>query len=401
MGAPCDNSRMTDPSKRRLAPSTIAAHAGGGIDPVTGAIVPSMQLSTTYARTADYALVGPADYTRDGNPTYPPVERLLADLEGGAEAMVYASGMAAATAVFRALCHRGDHVVAPVAQYWGLRSWLRRFGNDLGVDVELVDCAAPAGTDALVKAIRPGKTRVVWIETPANPTWDVVDIAAAAKAAHAAGALLAVDSTAATPVFARPIELGADLVMHSATKYLNGHSDVLAGALITAKVDDAWVALRTQRRSEGAVLGAFEAWLLLRGMRTLYARVERQAASAALIAGRLAERSDVRVLYPGLPAHPGHTVALRQMRGGFGAMMSIRVAGGRAAALDVCAKLEVFARATSLGGVESLVEHRYSVEGADTPTPDDLLRLSIGLEHPEDLWRDLSAALDAVGHARG
>ncbi|MCE9578965.1 MAG: PLP-dependent aspartate aminotransferase family protein [Deltaproteobacteria bacterium] len=386
---------MSDP--HRLAPSTLAAHAGGGIDPITGAIVPAFQPSTTYARNPDYALIGPADYTRDGNPTYPPAERLLAQLEGGAEAMLYASGMAAATAVFRALCRRGDHVVAPLAQYWGLRNWLRRFGAEHGIEVELVECAAPAGTDALVKAIRPGKTRLVWLETPANPTWDVVDIAAAAHAAHAAGAILAVDSTAATPVFSRPIELGADLVMHSATKYLNGHSDVLAGALVTAKLDDAWAALHVQRRSEGAVLGAFEAWLLLRGMRTLYARVERQAATAADLAARLEQRRDVRVLYPGLASHPGHAVAARQMHGGFGAMMSVRLNAGRAAALAVCARLGVFARATSLGGVESLVEHRHSVEGADTPTPDDLLRLSIGLEHPDDLWRDLAGALDAVG----
>ncbi len=385
---------MSDP--RRLDPSTRAAHGGGAVDPITGGIVPGLQPSTTYARTADYALIGPADYTRDGNPGYPPVERLLAQLEGGAEAMLYASGMAAATAVFRALCRRGDHVVAPLAQYWGLRNWLRRFGQELGVDVELVDCAAPAGTEALVRAIRPGKTRVVWIETPANPTWDVVDIAAAAAAAHAAGAILAVDSTAATPVFSRPIELGADLVMHSATKYLNGHSDVLAGALVTAKLDDDWAALHAHRRSEGAVPGAFEAWLLLRGMRTLYARVERQAATAAALAARLEARADVRVLYPGLASHPGHAIAARQMHGGFGAMMSVRVAAGRRAALEVCARLEVFTRATSLGGVESLVEHRYSVEGADTPTPDDLLRLSIGLEHPDDLWRDLAGALDGV-----
>jgi len=377
------------------APATLAAQALHGIDGQTGAIVPPLQPATTFARTPDYQLIGGGDYTRDLNPTYRAAEELLARLEGGAEAMLFSSGMAAATLVFRALLRRGDHVVAPIACYYGVRTWLRAFCADAGVQLDLVDAAAPAGAGAIARALRPGQTKLVWLESPANPTWDVTDIRAAAAAAHAAGAICAIDSTAATPVFTRPIEHGADLVMHSATKYLNGHSDVLAGALVTARADPAWAELRARRRAEGAVLGPFEAWLLLRGMRTLYARVERQAAAAAALAERLAARDDVRVLYPGLASHPGHEVARRQMRGGFGAMMSI-LCGDRARALRVCERVHVFLRATSLGGVESLIEHRHSVEPPDTPTPPDLLRLSIGLEDLDDLARDLEQALSSA-----
>jgi cystathionine gamma-synthase len=221
----------------------------------------------------------------------------------------------------------------------------------------------------------------------------VVDLAAAAEIAHGAGALLAVDSTVATPVHSRPIEHGADLVMHAATKYLNGHSDVLAGALVTARADEAWQTLHQYRHDDGACLGAFEAWLLLRGMRTLFPRVERQSATALELATRLQRLPGVRVLYPGLPSHPGHEVARRQMQAGFGGMLSVRLAGGRAAALAAAGKMEVFLRATSLGGVESLVEHRETAEGAETISPPDLLRLSVGIEDVEDLWQDLAQAL--------
>jgi cystathionine gamma-synthase len=378
-----------------LSPATVAAQALHGVDAQTGAIVPPLHAATTYARTPAYQLIGGGDYTRDLNPTYRAAEEVLARLEGGAEAMLFSSGMAAATLVFRAALRRGDHVVAPIAMYYGVRTWLRAFAADHGVELDLVDMAAPGGADAIARVMRPGQTKLVWLETPANPTWDVTDIRAAADLAHAAGARCAVDSTAATPVFTRPLELGVDLVMHSATKYLNGHSDVLAGALVTPRADAAWADLRARRRAEGAVVGPFEAWLLLRGMRTLYARVERQAATAATLAARLAARDDVRVLYPGLPSHPGHEVARRQMRSGFGAMMSIRCAD-RATALRVCERVRVFLRATSLGGVESLVEHRHSVEPPDTPTPPDLLRLSIGLEDPDDLARDLEQALSSA-----
>jgi len=274
--------------------------------------------------------------------------------------------------------------------YFGLRAWLQRLSSQWQVTLDLVDATRP---EELCRVVRPGHTRIVWVETPANPTWDVVDLAAAAEIAHAAGALFAVDSTCATPVHSRPIEHGADMVMHAATKYLNGHSDVLAGALVTARLDESWKALRQYRHDDGACLGAFEAWLLLRGMRTLYPRVERQSASALELARRLERLADIRVLYPGLPSHPQHEVARRQMERGFGGMLSIRLAGGRTRALEVAGRLELFLRATSLGGVESLVEHRETVEGTNTISPPDLLRLSIGIEDVEDLWKDLEQAL--------
>jgi cystathionine gamma-synthase len=239
-----------------------------------------------------------------------------------------------------------------------------------------------------------GRTRLVWIETPANPLWSVTDITGAAEIAHRAGAFLAVDSTAATPVLTRPLSLGADIVMHSATKYLNGHSDVIAGSLTTGRTDEFWQALVAARSGSGAILGGYEAALLLRGMRTLYLRVERACRSAQLIAEALARHPKVEaVLYPGLPEHPGHAVAAQQMQGGFGGMLSVRVKGGADAAIAAAARVEIWKRATSLGGVESLIEHRASVEGPDTPVPLDLLRLSVGIEEPQDLIDDLSAAL--------
>jgi cystathionine gamma-synthase len=282
-------------------------------------------------------------------------------------------------------------VVAPNVMYWGLRRGLTTFGRERGLAVDLVDAS---DLDAIAAALRPGKTRLVWIETPANPTWAITDIAAAAKLAHDATARLAVDSTVATPMLTRPIALGADLVMHSATKYLNGHSDVVAGALVTAQKDDFWQRIETLRHDGGAILGSFEAWLLLRGMRTLPLRVERACRTAAMLAQRLtAHRSVAAVLYPGLPEHPGHAVAARQMQGGFGGMLSIRVAGGEQAAIATAARVRIWKRATSLGGVESLIEHRASVEGPGTPAPPDLLRLSVGIEDPDDLLEDLDRAL--------
>jgi cystathionine gamma-synthase len=235
------------------------------------------------------------------------------------------------------------------------------------------------------------------VETPANPTWDVVDIEAVAAIAHAAGAVLAVDSTSATPVLTRPLEHGADLVVHSATKYLNGHSDVLAGAVVCARADELWDRVLAWRHDAGAVPGPFEAWLLLRGMRTLFLRVRRQSASAlALASAHEGHPAVAAVLYPGLPSHPGHAVAARQMQGGFGGMLSIRVRGGEDAAVAVAAAVQVFTRATSLGGVESLIEHRASVEGPTSPVPADLLRISVGIEEPADLLADLRQALDRV-----
>jgi cystathionine gamma-synthase len=373
-----------------LRPATRAAQALGRIAPPYGEIVPPIHLSTTYERAADGSFPGPT-YSRDGNPTYRQLEALLCDLEGGAAALSFSSGMAAAAAVFQALAP-GDHVIVPRIMYWALRKWLLTFAKPWGLDVDFFDNESPDQLDEIRRLMRE-ETRLIWLETPANPTWAVTDIAAAAEIAHGGGARLAIDSTAASPVLTRPIEFGADIVMHSATKYLNGHSDVIAGALIAARDDEFWSRVKYVRAS-GPVLGPIEAWLLLRGMRTLFARVDIASRSAQSFAEHFAAHKRLAaVLYPGLPAHPGHAIARRQMSGGFGGMLSIRVAGGEAAAMQVAARLRVFKRATSLGGVESLVEHRASVEGPDTPCPPDLLRLSIGIEAVEDLIADLESAL--------
>jgi cystathionine gamma-synthase len=250
---------------------------------------------------------------------------------------------------------------------------------------------------ALKAAMRPGQTKLIWTETPANPTWDITDLAAVAVIAHSAGARLAVDSTVGTPVFTRPLELGADIVMHSATKSLNGHSDLIGGALITRADDEPWSRVKQLRVQLGGVPGAFEAWLLLRGMRTLFPRVRTAAASAQIIAEHFAGHALVsHVLYPGLKSFVGHDVAARQMKGGFGAMLSLRLAGGEAMAIATAANVRIWKRATSIGGVESLVEHRASVEGPHSPCPSDLLRLSVGIEETGDLIDDLEAALKAA-----
>jgi cystathionine gamma-synthase len=301
--------------------------------------------------------------------------------------------MAAATAVFLSL-KPGDHVVAPKAMYWLLRSWLLGFATDWGLEVQFVD---QTDLSALRGAMRPGRTKLVWAETPANPTWDITDIAAAAGIAHAAGARLAVDSTVATPVFTRPLEFGADLVMHSATKYLNGHSDLIGGARVTRADDAHWAKLKQLRAQLGGVPGTFEAWLLLRGMRTLFPRVRTAAASAMTIAEHFRGHPlIVDVLYPGLTNFPGHDIAARQMTGGYSGMLSVRVKGGEAAAIAAAAKVQIWKRATSIGGVESLIEQRASVEGPDTLCPKDLLRLSVGIEETSDLIDDLEAALAAA-----
>jgi cystathionine gamma-synthase len=275
-----------------------------------------------------------------------------------------------------------------------LRNWLATHAARWGLAVELV---AMDDLDALKAAMRPGKTKLVWAETPANPLWTITDIAAAADIAHAAGARLAVDSTAASPVHTRPLALGADIVMHSASKILNGHSDVIAGALVGAAANPFWQRIAGIRAAQGGILGPFEAYLLLRGLRTLHVRAAAQAASAAALARRLAAHPHVAgVLYPGLPEHPGHAVAARQMEGGFGFMLSLRAAGGEGVAIATAAGVRLWKRATSLGGVESLIEHRASVEGPDTPCPPDLLRLSTGIEDPDDLYDDLDRALRAA-----
>lgn len=371
-------------------PETIAAQALATVDATTGEIIPPIRVSTTYARGSDYQATAGRVYIRDDSVTPAHAERVLAALEGGAAALTFSSGMAAAATVFRALLRPGDHVVAPKVAYFALRGWLTRFCAQWGVEVDFVDTSELA---ALAAALRPGATRLVWLETPANPTWDVTDIAAASALAHAAGARVCVDSTCATPVHSQPLSLGADWVMHSATKYLAGHSDVLAGALVAARVDADWQAIATLRHDEGPCLSPFDAWLLLRGMRTLFVRVQRASSTAQLLAEQLSARG-VTVRYPGLPQHPGHAIAAAQMRDGFGGMLSVQTGGGPTRALEVLSRLRLFVPATSLGGVESLVEHRYTVEGELTAAPPDLLRLSIGLEHPRELLEDLLAALE-------
>ena len=378
---------------RTLHPRTLAARALGHSDTGTGAAVPALHTATTYLRDPDNAYRSGYSYAREGNPTFAAPEALLTRLEDGADARLFGSGMAAATAVFLAL-RPGDRVLAPKVMYWSLRSWLSGPAREWGLQVEFVDMGNPA---ELAAAVGRGGTALVWLETPANPLWGVTDIAETVRLAHGAGALVAVDNTVATPVLTRPLALGADLVMHSATKALNGHSDVLAGALVTARPDGFWERICANRRNLGAVPGPFEAHMLLRGMRTLHLRVEAACRNAAALAAHFRGHPNVlEVLYPGLPGHPGHGIAARQMRGGFGPMLSLRVAGGEAAAVRTAANVSVWTRATSLGGVESLIEHRASIEGPGTPVPGDLLRLSAGIEHVDDLIGDLDQALAAA-----
>lgn len=369
---------------------SLLAQALGKIDEQSRGITPPIHLTSTFIRDPDNQYRSGNSYGRPHNETVREAEAVLSMLEGAAASMVLGSGMSAATAVFLSLTP-GDHVVAPTVMYWGLRNWLKDDATRWGLNVEFVDTA---DLDALRAAVRPGETKLIWLETPSNPTWTVTDIAAAAEIAHAAGAKLAVDSTAATPILAQPLALGADIVMHSATKYLNGHSDVIAGALCTSKPDEFWGRIERVRSTLGLILGPFEAFLLIRGMRTLDLRVRAMSASALAIAGHFAEDPRVSaVLYPGLPQHEGHAIAARQMKGGFGGMLSIRLKGGEEAAIRAAANVGLWKRATSLGGVESLIEHRASIEGVGTPCPTDLLRLSVGIESTEDLIRDLESAI--------
>jgi len=370
---------------------SLAAQAMGHVDPITKAVVPPIHVATTFIRDEDNAYSSGFVYGRPDNATVREAEEVLAMLEeAGAGALLFSFGMAAATAVFQAL-DPGDHIVASKVMYWALRNWLMTEAVRWGLSVDFVETDE---LDSLRKAVLPGRTKLVWIETPSNPLWTITDIAAAAEIAHEAGARLAVDSTTASPIHTRPLALGADIVMHAATKVLNGHSDVVAGVLAGARADEFWAKVSSIRKMQGAILGPFEAYLLMRGMRTLHLRAAAQARSALDLAERLSAHPKVaRVLYPGLPQHPGHDVAARQMENGFGYMLSIQVAEGEAAAIGTAARVGLWKRATSLGGVESLIEHRASIEGPGTPCPPDLLRLSTGIEDVEDLFGDLDKAL--------
>jgi len=373
-----------------LSLRTVAATALGVIEPTTRALAQPIHIATTYVRDADNGYSTGFVYGRPDNVTIHQAEALLAELEYADGAMMFGSGTAAAAAVLLSL--PPTHVVAPRVMYWGLRQWLRGLSR-YGHDVTFVDME---DLDAVRSAITRGRTGLVWIETPSNPLWTITDIEAVCDLAHRAGAIVCADSTVATPVLCKPLDFGCDLVVHSATKYLNGHSDVVAGAIATARVDAAWQRIRDIRLQHGGFLSPFDAFLLLRGLRTLDLRVTAQSRSAHLLAERLARHPAIRqVLYPGLLGHPGHSIAARQMTGGFGGMLSIRL-GSRASAIAVAANVQLWRRATSFGGTESLIEHRASIEGEGSPCPDDLLRLSVGLEDPEDLHRDLTQALNVL-----
>jgi len=368
---------------------TEAVQAGHYTDPGDGAIVPPLQMSTTFARDREYEPVGDHVYSRYGSPTVSVVESVVAGLDSGAEARLFSSGMAGFAAVLESV-PTGGHVVAPTVMYHGGLTWLRRLHARGRIDLTLFEADRP---ESLSASVRPGVTDLVWIETPVNPTWDVIDIRAAAATAHAGGAVLAVDATV-TPVTTRPIELGADLTFHSATKSYNGHSDLTGGVVVTAVADSRWNEICEARNLGGAIIGQFEAWLLMRGLRTLHLRVDRSSASAQSIAEYLQGHTAIsEVRYPGLADDPGHAIAASQMDRGFGSMLSFRTSGGFEAARRAVTSTEVFIPATSLGGVESLIEHRTAVEPPDSNVPDDLVRVSVGIEPVDELISDLERAL--------
>jgi cystathionine gamma-synthase len=368
---------------------TLAAQAMGKIDAGTMGIVPPIHITTTFIRDDDNQYRTGNIYGRPDNATIREAEHIIAMLEGAPEALVFGSGMASAIACFLALAP-GDHIIAPNVMYWALRNWLLTEGRHWGLVVDFVDMTDLKATKA---AVTP-KTKLIWAETPANPLWSLTDIAAVAEIAHAAGARLAVDSTCATPILSQPLALGADIVMHAATKYLNGHSDVLAGALACRQPDAYWDRIKMVRKNVGAILGPFEAFLLIRGMRTLDLRVRAACDNAMELAEKFSKHPHVTaVLYPGLTTDAGYAIAKKQMSGGFGGMLSIRVKGGEAGAVRTAKEVQLWKRATSLGGVESLIEHRASIEGAGSPCPVDLLRLSAGIESADDLFADLDQAL--------
>ena len=367
---------------------TLAVHGAHAPDAATGAVAPPIYLSTTFERGADGSMVSGYLYARDANPNRAALERVLAALERGAAAAAFSSGQAATMAVFQALAP-GDHVLLPASVYYGTRKLMDHVFARWGLTMTSVDMRDASNVAA---ALRP-ETRLVWVESPSNPLLAVADIARIAQMAHDAGARCAVDNTWATPIAQQPLALGADIVMHSTTKYLSGHSDVMGGALLAREDDEFFQRVRTVQTAGGAIAAPFDCWLVVRGIKTLPYRFRAHTANATAVAEYLASHSRVEAVhYPGLASHVGHEIAARQMAL-FGGMVSVQVRGGRQASLDVKGRLRVFTRATSLGGPESLVEHRASVEAPGSGTPDNLLRLSIGLEHPDDLIADLGQAL--------
>ena len=371
-----------------MHPDTLAVHGAHGSDAATGAVAPPIHLSTTFERAADGSLPHGYLYARDANPNRQALERVMAALEGGAVAAAFSAGQAATMAVFQSLAP-GDHAIIPASVYYGTRKLADQVFARWGLTTTAVDMRDATN---VANAVRP-ETRLVWVETPSNPLLAVSDIARIADLAHQAGARCAVDNTWATPIAQKPLALGADLVMHSSTKYLGGHGDVTGGALVSRVDDDFFQRVRLVQTAGGAIAAPFDCWLVVRGIKTLPHRIRAHTANATAVARFLESHPNVEAVhYPGLPSHPGHAIASRQMSA-FGGMVSVQVRGGRDAALRVKARVQLFTRATSLGGPESLVEHRASVEAPGSGTPENLLRLSIGLEHADDLIADLDQAL--------
>ena len=368
---------------------TLAVHAGRRVDPATGAVAMPIHTSTTFERDPDGSYPRGYLYARNANPTREALEACLAALERGAAAAAFASGSAATASIFQALAP-GDHVVAPHDAYHGTGRLLRETFARWDLETTFVDMTDPAEVE---RALRPA-TRLVWVETPSNPMWKVSDIRVLAALAHAAGARCVCDNTVATPVGQSPFELGADLIVHATTKYLGGHGDLMGGAVVARAADDElFQRIRTVQAAGGAIPSPFDCWLVLRGIQTLPWRVHAHADNAMKLATFLAGHHRVEAVhYPGLPSHRAHALAARQMRS-FTGMLSFQIRGGAADALAVAAKVRVFTRATSFGGPDSLIEHRASVEGPDTRTPENLLRVSVGLEHADDLITDLEEAL--------
>ncbi|MFC5799767.1 cystathionine gamma-synthase [Streptomyces formicae] len=372
---------------------TTAIHAGNTADPLTGAVVPPIYQVSTYKQDGVGGLRGGYEYSRSANPTRTALEENLAALEGGRRGLAFASGLAAEDCLLRTLLVPGDHVVIPNDAYGGTFRLFAKVVQRWGVEYSVADTSDPAS----VRAALTDRTKVIWVETPSNPLLGITDIAAVAGVARAAGAKLVVDNTFASPYLQQPLALGADVVVHSLTKYMGGHSDVVGGALVTA--DDALgEELAYHQNAMGAVAGPFDSWIVLRGIKTLAVRMDRHSANAARIAEMLTKHPKVtRVLYPGLPEHPGHEIAAKQMKD-FGGMVSFQVAGGEAAAVEVCNRARLFTLGESLGGVESLVEHpgrmtHASVAGSALEVPADLVRLSVGIESVDDLLSDLKQAL--------
>ena len=367
---------------------TLAIHAGAEADAETGAVAPPLHMSTTFQHGPAGERRAGYEYQREANPTQDRLETCLAALEGGERALVYASGMAAMQGYLECLAN-GSHVLIPNDCYTGLRALFHEFLPHRGITATAVDMSDLLEVRA---ALRP-ETALIWAETPSNPLLAVADIAALAETAHAHGALLVCDNTFATPALQQPLALGADAVMHSTTKYFGGHSDVMGGTLVFAQADSVYEQAAHRRHITGSIASPFNSWLILRGARSLPARMAWHCRNAQLIAEFLSSHPAIEsVNYPGLPTHPGHAIARKQMRD-FGGMLSIQFIGGREAALRFASRVKVFTNATSLGGVESLIEHRASTEGANPVSPQNLIRMSVGLEHPDDLIDDLKQAL--------